>query len=202
MNVLSRLVGSVSPERALYIWFSTSRQLDLFLTIKTDQGFINTHTLIDSRCTELYIDSGFVKNNRIKTYPFKNLFPVFNTNSTSNNESLLKDYVELKLSVKKHSEIICLAVTTLVSSNIFLRYDQLTKHNSEIDWRQDTVSFTKCLDSCFMSFEEIETYPDVSEYLRRTDNDSTLVFTIPSYLEEYKDVFSKESFEQLLQYQS
>ena len=53
-----------------------------------------------------------------------------------------------------------------------------------------------------MSFEEVEAYSDVSEYLRRTNNDSTLVFTIPSYLEEYKDVFSKESFEQLLQYQS
>ena len=174
--------------------------MDLFLTIKTDQGFINTHVLIDSKCTESYIDSGFVKNNRIKTYPFKNPFPVFNANSTSNDRGLLKDYVELELSVKEHSEIICLTVTTLTSSNIFLGYDWLTKHNPEINWGQGTVSFTKCSDSCFMSFKEIEAYPDVSEYLRRTDNDPTLVFTIPSYLEEYKDVFSEESFEQLLQY--
>ena len=81
------------------------------------------YVLINSKCTELYIDSGFVKNNRIKTYPFKNLFLIFNTNSTSNNRSLLKDYVELELSVKEHLEIICLTVTTLVSSNIFLGYD-------------------------------------------------------------------------------
>ena len=133
MNVSSRLVGSVSSEGTLYIWSSTSRQLDLFLTIKTDQGFINTHVLIDSECTRSCIDSGFVKNNRIKTYPFKNLFSVFNANSTSNDRGLLKDYVELKLSVKEHLEIICLTVTTLVSSNIFLGYDWLTKHNSEID---------------------------------------------------------------------
>ena len=133
MNVPSGLVSSVSSERTLYIWSSTGRQLDLFLTIKTDQGFIDVHVLIDSKCTELCIDSGFVKNNRIKTYPFKNLFPVFNTNSTSNNRGLLKDYVELKLSVKEHSEIICLTVTTLVSSNIFLRYDWLTKYNPKID---------------------------------------------------------------------
>ena len=46
-----------------------------------------------------------------------------------------------------------------------------------------------------MSFEEIKTYFNVLEYLRRTNNDSTLVFTIPSYFEEYKNVFSKESFE-------
>ena len=202
MDVSSRLVGSVSPERTLYIQSSTSRQLDLFLTIKTDQGFINTHTLIDSECTKSYINSSFVKNNKIKTYSFKNPFSVFNTNSTSNDEGLLKDYVELELSVKEHSEIICLTVTTLVSSNIFLGYDWLTKYNSEIDWGQGTVSFTRCLNSCSMSFEEIEAYPDVPEYLRRTDNDSTLVFTIPSYLEEYKDVFSEESFEQLPQHQS
>ena len=195
MNVSSRLVGSVSSERTLYIQSSTGRQLDLFLTIKTDQGFINTHVLIDSKCTELCIDSGFVKNNRIKTYPFKNPFPVFNANSTSNDGDLLKDYVELELSVKEHSEIICLTVTTLVFSNIFLGYDWLTKHNPEIDWGQGTVSFTKYSDSCSMSFKKVEAYSYVSEYLRRTDNDSTPVFTIPSYLEEYKDVFSKESFE-------
>ena len=53
-----------------------------------------------------------------------------------------------------------------------------------------------------MSFEEIETYPNVLEYLRRANNDSTPVFTISSYFKEYKNVFSKESFEQLLQYQS
>ena len=133
MNVSNKLVSLVSPERTLYIWFNTSKQLDLFLTIKTDQGFINTHVLIDSECTKSYIDSSFVKNNRIKTYPFKNLFPVFNTNSTSNNKGFLKDYVELKLSVREHSEIICLTVTTLVSSNIFLEYDWLTKYNSKID---------------------------------------------------------------------
>ena len=46
-----------------------------------------------------------------------------------------------------------------------------------------------------MSFKEIKTYSNVSEYLRKTNNDSTPVFTIPSYFEEYKDVFSKESFE-------
>ena len=81
------------------------------------------YTLINSKCTELCIDSGFVKNNRIKTYPFKNLFSVFNTDSTSNNKGLLKDYVELELSVKEHSEIICLVVTTLAFSNIFLEYN-------------------------------------------------------------------------------
>ena len=107
----------------MYIQSSTDRQLDLFLTIKTDQGFIDVYVLINSECTESCIDSGFVKNNRIKTYPFKNLFPVFNANSTSNDRGLLKDYVKLELSVKEHSEIICLAVTTLAFSNIFLRYD-------------------------------------------------------------------------------
>ena len=81
------------------------------------------YVLIDLECTELCINSSFVKNNKIKTYPFKNLFSVFNTNSTSNDRGLLKDYVELELSVKEHSEIICLTVTTLVFSNIFLRYN-------------------------------------------------------------------------------
>ena len=53
-----------------------------------------------------------------------------------------------------------------------------------------------------MSFKKIKAYLNVLEYLRRTNNDSTLVFTISSYFEEYKNVFSEESFKQLLQYQS
>ena len=53
-----------------------------------------------------------------------------------------------------------------------------------------------------MSFEKIKTYLNVLKYLKRTNNDSTLVFTIPSYFEEYKDVFSEESFEQLPQHWS
>ncbi|EJC98537.1 uncharacterized protein FOMMEDRAFT_95756 [Fomitiporia mediterranea MF3/22] len=172
----------------------------MFLTIKTDYGLINTHTLIDSGCTGSYINVGFVKNNKLTIYPFKNPFLVFNTNSTSNDGGLLKDYVEVELSVKVYTETICLAVTTLVSSNIFLEYDWLNKHNLEIDWGQGIVSFTRCPDSCSMSLNEAETYPDVPEYLRRTDDDPTLVFTIPYYLEVYKDVFSKESFEQLLEH--
>ena len=51
-----------------------------------------------------------------------------------------------------------------------------------------------------MSLEETKVYPNVLEYLRRTNNNSTLVFTISSYFEEYKNVFSKEAFKQLLQY--
>ena len=51
MDVPSGLVGSVSSEGTLYIRSSTGRQLDLFLTIKTDQGFIDAHALIDSGCT-------------------------------------------------------------------------------------------------------------------------------------------------------
>lgn len=62
------------------------------------------------------------------------------------------------------------------------------------------MSFTRCSDSCSMSLEELETYPDILEYLRRADNNPPLVFTILSYLKVYKDVFSKESFEQLLEY--
>ena len=62
------------------------------------------------------------------------------------------------------------------------------------------MSFTRYLDSCYTFFKESETFLDVPEYLRRTEDKPTLVFNIPSYLEVYKDVFSKESFEQLPMY--
>ena len=51
----------------------------------------------------------------------------------------IKEYVETELIIGSHKESIRLSVTQLSSSNIFLGYDWLSKHNPEIDWEKGTI---------------------------------------------------------------
>ena len=121
--------------------------------------------------------------------------PVYNADDTLNKNRSIKEFAMLQLAINDYYKHIDLTITELGNTDLFLEYDWLTKYNPEIDWGQGTVFFTKYSDSCSMSFKEIKAYLDVSEYLRRTNNNLTLVFTILSYFEEYKNVFSEESFE-------
>ena len=95
-----------SSQRGLYIYSVTGRQLDTFVTLQVNNQCINVYTLIDLECTDSCIDSEFVANNRILTYCFKQTVLVFNTDRTNNDEGLFKEFVEVELSLKKHTKTI------------------------------------------------------------------------------------------------
>ncbi|OCB87020.1 hypothetical protein A7U60_g5912 [Sanghuangporus baumii] len=118
--------------------------------------------------------------------------PVFNADGTSNEAGLIKEYVVIRIFFGKHEEEIRLAVTSLVSSNIFLGHDWLMKHNPEIDWRSGTVKFMHCSDECELSLssEKID-----EEFVRNVWMKEAAKW-LP-YLKEYADVFSEELFEHL-----
>jgi len=48
----------------------------------------------------------------------------------------------------EHKEQIKAAVTDLNGIEIFLGYDLLTKHNSELNWNMETIQFTRCPKMC------------------------------------------------------
>ena len=72
---------------------------------------------------------------------------------------------------------------TITSSNIFLGYDWLAKHNLEIDWKKGKIEFTRCLIGC------LDLGPDTEEVRGMTDRD--LEKEIPPYLAKYAHVFSE-----------
>ena len=59
------------------------------------------------------------------------LFKVFNPNGTKNRE--VTKFVLLKLKINKYIEKINITVIDLNSTDIFLRYDWLVKHNPEVN---------------------------------------------------------------------
>ncbi|OCB91657.1 hypothetical protein A7U60_g1078 [Sanghuangporus baumii] len=158
-----------------------------------DEHFIDAHALIDSGCTGSCIDEGFVKRYGFLTRRYIRPRPVFNADGTSNKGGLIKGYVMVWMFFGKHEEEIRLAVTSLASSNIFLGYDWLQKHNPEINWKVGSVKFMHCPDKCdlMLSQEEID-----NEYMRNVRMKEAAKW--PPYLEEYADIFSEESFKRLL----
>ncbi|KAL5498813.1 hypothetical protein ACEPAH_2168 [Sanghuangporus vaninii] len=65
-------------------------------------------------------------------------------------------------------------------------------HNPEIDWKIGKIDFTWCPEECASTLSNEEADDD---YVRRVWTKEVRKW--PSYLEEFADVFSEESFEQL-----
>ena len=124
---------------------SAGRQLEALITlIPPNSDGIDAHALIDSGCTGSCIDSRFVERYGIPTKRYPNPLRVSNADGTDNEGGLITEYAEVELVFDSHRETINLAVTTLSSSNVFLGYDWLSKHNPEIDWQSQKLKFTCC----------------------------------------------------------
>ncbi|KAL5512271.1 hypothetical protein ACEPAG_3556 [Sanghuangporus baumii] len=183
---LDAFVSIVHPQVA------SDDEVDALNPMKQDEYLIDAHALIDSGCTGSCIDEGFVRRYGFRTQKYIRPRPVFNADGTSNESGLIKEYVIVRMIFGKHEEEIRLAVTSLASSNIFLGHDWLRKHNPEIDWKIGKIDFTRCPDECASTLSNEEADDD---YVRRVWMKEATKW--PSYLEEFADVFSEESFEQL-----
>ncbi|KAL5501635.1 hypothetical protein ACEPAH_8895 [Sanghuangporus vaninii] len=188
---LDAFVSIVHPQVA------NDDEVDALNPIKQDEYLIDAHALIDSGCTGSCIDEGFVKRYSFHTQRYIRPRPVFNADGTSNESRLIKEYMIVCMIFGKHEEEIHLAVTSLASSNIFLGHDWLQKHNPEIDWKIGKIDFTRCPEECVSTLSNEEADDD---YVRRVWTKEVRKW--PSYLEEFADVFSEESFEQLPDHQT
>ena len=71
------------------------------------------------------------------------LSEVFNPDKTKNEEVI--KFVSLELKINRHIEKINTVVTNLNGTDIFLEYDWLVKHNTEVNWSRRIIQFMKCL---------------------------------------------------------
>ena len=119
----------------MFIRASGGRQLEALLTLvdPTTAEEIDAHALVDSGCTGSCIDAKYVERYHLPTKRYPNPLKVLNADGSDNDGGLITDYVELDMVIGHHTEHICLAVTSLASSNVFLGHDWLSRHNLEID---------------------------------------------------------------------
>ena len=82
---------------------------------------------MNSGCIHTGIDKQLVKEKKIKTEPMDRLFKVFNIDGIKNKE--VTWFTSLKLEINGYKKYIDTTVIDLNSTDIFLGYKQLVKHN-------------------------------------------------------------------------
>ena len=87
--------------------------------------------LVDSGYTHTGIDEKLVKNKRIQTRPINFSFKVFNVDRIKNRE--VTKVVPLEVKINRYKEQLEAAVTDLNSTDMFLGYNWLVKHNLEVN---------------------------------------------------------------------
>ena len=89
---------------------------------------------------------------------------------------------------------------------MFLGYNWLVKHNPEVNWKNKTIQFTKCLGSCKMKHQDIEfkTRRIQAMETKKQDNgkigkelDKTNPEDLLKYIQPSTHLFNKKKFEKL-----
>ena len=88
------------------------------------------------------IDKQLVKKEKIKTKLVDFSFKVFNADRTKNGEVIR--IVLLKVEINGYKKQIDTVVTDLSGTYMFLEHDCLVKYNSEVNWKEGKIWFTRC----------------------------------------------------------
>jgi len=109
---------------------------------------LKVKALVDSKCIYIEINKQLVKEKWIQTKPINFLFKVFNADRMKNRE--VTKVAPLEIEINEHKEQLEAVVTDLNRIDMFLGHDWLVKHNPEVNWKNRTINFMRCLGSCKM----------------------------------------------------
>ena len=189
-----------------------------------DRSKLPVVALVDSGCSGSAIDETFVKENKLLTHNIPIPIPVYNTDRTMNKGGSISKFTMVELIIDDHSEQLPLTVTSLSTHAIFLGFDWLKTHNPEIDWKNQKLTLSCQEDHLpdlipvedeeedvgYKKEEEQLFWIDVESYIRETKSidlateankekqKQTFETVVPEHYHEFKDVFDKESFDELL----
>ena len=109
---------------------------------------LKVKALVDSECAYMGIDKQLVKKKRIQTKLINFSFKVFNTDRAKNRK--VTKIASLEIEINRHKEQLEATVTDLNRTDIFLGHDWLVKHNPKVNWKNRTIKFMRCPESCKM----------------------------------------------------
>ncbi|SJL04863.1 uncharacterized protein ARMOST_08234 [Armillaria ostoyae] len=182
--------------------------------------------LLDSGCTRSSIHRDFVEAHKIPIKKTGSSIPVYNADGSCNKVGEIMAYAKLQLKIRNHSERIDLAITDLGSKEIFLRHDWLVCHNPAINWAMGSLTFAHCHctknpfilpdtdpddeweleegDTILaVDFEEaieicaIHKANELAAKAAEGKEEKTFEQMIPESYRNFKDLFNKESFDEL-----
>ena len=80
-------------------------------------------------------------------------FEVFNVDRTKNRE--VTRVVPLEIEINGHKKQLKAAVIDLNGTDMFSGHNWLVKHNPEVNWKNSTIRFIRCPESCTIKHEDI-----------------------------------------------
>jgi hypothetical protein len=179
----------------------------------SDSSKLPIVALVDSGCSRSSIDELFVQENKITIYNLLITIPVYNVDGTPNRNRLISKFITVELLIEDHSKRL----------GVFLRYNWLKEHNLVINWKKKhTIEFT-CADEHLPTLipeddkddhvgyekeEERLFHIDIDSYIQATSTElaaeahkskqpQTFEDVVPHHYHQFKDVFDKESFDEL-----
>jgi len=117
--------------------------------------------------------------------------------------------VLLEIEINGHKKQLEAAVIDLNRTDMFSGYDWLVKHNPEINWKNGTIRFTRCSESCTMKHKDIRfktrrTKATETTETKEQDNseigkepDRTNYENLPEYIQSFTHLFKKKKFKKL-----
>ena len=146
----SPLKTVTKPRRVRYVDQETSPdQLEVPVVIWTTEGkTFREEAIVDSGCTETFIDREFVKKHKIPTIPLKKPVPIRNVDGSLVGGKMMTENAVIRLSMGDHHENVTLGVINLDDKPIFLGIDWLKCHNPIINWTKGFVQFDRCPRTC------------------------------------------------------
>lgn len=194
-----------------------TNQMDILTVIQTldDGRSFQVKALLDSGCTGSCMDRKFVAENGINTKRTGTRISVYNADGTLNKGGSITEYVELRMTIKDHTERIQLAVTQLGKTKLFIGHKWLKLHNPTIDWRESKLSFDRCPilcdylpplididgDKIFMfdwsGYIRVHSTHAADAAIAQKKEAQTFEEIVPSHYHDFKEVFDKDDFDKL-----
>ena len=112
------------------------------------QERVTVKVLLDSRATELVINSEFARKQGFKLKKIKNPIYVRNVDGTFNKEGPIENTVEVNIYYQGYRERTEIDVIRGQKWNVILGILWLAHYNPEIDWRMGEVKMMRCLEEC------------------------------------------------------
>ena len=122
--------------------------------------------LLDSRATDLFIDTTFAKEKGFKMEKLKKPLLVRNVDGTANAGGAITHQVECNMFFKGHMERARMNVYNLEKIELILEMPWLAAHNPEIDWEKGEVKMTHCSPICGRRKQEVK-----EKKVRKTEKD-------------------------------
>ena len=89
---------------------------------------------------------------------------------------------------------------------MFLRYNWLIKHNPEVNWKNRTIKFIRCLESCIIKYQDIRFKTRRTYTIKQMTQDNGEIRKEPNktnledlldYIQSFTYLFNKKKFEKL-----